>query len=88
MLLAGGDDNQSKSDAYQTSKGVVSDYIQGYVVEYPENSCKQLKSELNVRFAVVNDPIMFLPCYIRQGMSNMRFTQRGCMLWQMTHLQK
>ena len=55
MLLAG-DDNQSKRLAYQTSRGAVGDYIQGYIAEYPENSCKQLKSELNVKFAEVNDP--------------------------------
>ena len=49
MLLAGGDNNQSKRLAYQTSKGAVSDYIQRFMVEYPENSWEQLKSELNVR---------------------------------------
>ena len=34
--------------------------------EYPENSWEQSKSELKVRFAKVNDPVMLLPCCIRQ----------------------
>ena len=56
MLLAGGDDNQSKRFAYKTSRGAVSDYIHMYMAEYPENSWEQLKSEVNVRFAEVYDP--------------------------------
>ena len=56
MLLAGGDSNQSKRLAHQTSRGAVSDYIQRYMVKYPKISCKQFKSELNMRFAEVNDP--------------------------------
>ena len=56
VLLAGGDDNQSKRHAYQTSRDAVSDYIQRYIAEYRENSWEQLKSELNVRSAEVNDP--------------------------------
>ena len=52
VLIAGGDDNQSKRLAYQTSRGAVSDYIQ----RYPQNSWEQIKSELNVRFAEVNYP--------------------------------
>ena len=61
------------------------------MTECPENSLEQLKCALNVRFAEVNDPIMLLQFYIRQGKSEMslyRFMQRGCMLWQMMHLQK
>ena len=38
MLLSGGYDNQSKRLDYQTSRGAVSDYIQRYIAEYPENS--------------------------------------------------
>ena len=56
MLLASGDDNQSKRLAYQASSGAISHYIQRYMVKYPENSFEQLKSELIVRFAEVNDP--------------------------------
>ena len=37
--------------------GAVSDYIQRCMAEYPENSWEQLKSELNVRYAEVNDSI-------------------------------
>ena len=55
MCCQKGDDNQSKRLAYQTSRGTVSDYVQRYVAVYPENSLEQLKSELNVRFAEVND---------------------------------
>ena len=55
MLLAGGDDNQSKRLAYQTGRGAVSDYIQSYMGEYPENNWEQIISELSVRFAEVND---------------------------------
>ena len=61
------------------------------MAEYPENSWEQLKSELNVRFAEVDDPIMFLPCNIMQGRPNMtlyRFMQKGCMLWDMMLLKK
>ena len=36
--------------------GAVSDNIQRYMAEYPENCWEQLKSELNVRFAKANDP--------------------------------
>ena len=50
-----GDDNQSKRHAYQTDRGAVSDYIQRYIITYPGNSWEQLKSELNVRLAEVND---------------------------------
>ena len=49
------------------NRSAVNDYTQKYMAEYPENSWEQLKSELNVRFAEVNDPTMLLPCYIRQG---------------------
>ena len=55
MLLSGGDDNHSKRLAYQTSKGGISDYTHRYIVEYPQNSQEQLKSELNVKFPEVND---------------------------------
>ena len=48
MLLAGG--WQSKGLAYQT-RGTVSDYNQRHMVEYPEDSWEELKSELNLRFA-------------------------------------
>ena len=37
MLLAGGD-NQSKRLPYQISRGAISDDIQRYMDEYPENS--------------------------------------------------
>ena len=36
--------------------GAFSDYIQRYMIEYPENSWEELKSELNARFNEVNDP--------------------------------
>ena len=42
--------------AYQTSSVAGSNYIQRCMVEYQENSWKQLKSELNMRSAQVNDP--------------------------------
>ena len=54
-LLAGGDDIQTKRLAYQTSRGAVSDYIQRYMTDNPNSSLADLKSELNVRFAEVND---------------------------------
>ena len=53
--LEGGDDIQTKRLAYQTSRGAVSDYIQRYMTENPNSSWADLKSELNVRFAEVND---------------------------------
>ena len=37
------------------SKGAVSDYIQRYMTEHPNSSWQDLKSELNIRFAEVND---------------------------------
>ena len=55
MLLAGGDENQSKNLAYQTNRCAFSDDIQRYMVEYQENSWKNFKAELNVWFAEVND---------------------------------
>ena len=48
--------NQSKRLVYQRSRAAVHDYIQRYMADYPENSWEQLKSELNVRSAEVNDP--------------------------------
>ena len=53
--MAGGDDDQTKRLAYQTSRRPVSDYIQRYMTEHPNSSSEDLKSELNVRFAEVND---------------------------------
>ena len=53
--MAGGDDIQTKRLAYQTSRGALSDYIQRYMTENPNSSWADLKSELNVRFAEVND---------------------------------
>ena len=90
LLLADGDDNQSKRLAYQTSGGAVSDDIQRNAVEYPENSWEQLKSELNGRSAVVNDShhgftLLHKVRKIKK-MSLFRFMQRGCMLWQIMHL--
>ena len=38
VLLAGGDENQLERLAYQTIRVAVSDYIQRYIVEYPEDS--------------------------------------------------
>ena len=67
MLLAGEDGSQSKRLAYQTSRSAVSDYIQRYMAEYPEHGQEQLKSELNVRSAEVNDPHHALPSYVMQG---------------------
>ena len=55
ILLAGGNDIQSWRLAYQTSRGAVSDYIQRYMTENLNSSWADLKSELNVRFAEVND---------------------------------
>ena len=54
-LWQGGDDIQTKRLAYQTSRGAVSDNIQRYMTENPNSSGADLKSELNVRFADVND---------------------------------
>ena len=56
ILLAGGDENQSKRLAYQTSRGAVSDYIHRYMTENPGSTWEELKSELSVRFAEVSDP--------------------------------
>ena len=38
ILLAGGDDDQTKRLAYQTSRGAVSDYIQRYKTEHSNSS--------------------------------------------------
>ena len=46
---------KTKRLAYQTSRGAVSDYIQRYMTEDPNSSWADLKSELNFRFAEVND---------------------------------
>ena len=62
-----------------------------YMAEYPENSWEQLKSELSMRFAEVNDPhhIFTLLCKIRQvKKESVRFTQRGCTLLCMIYVQK
>ena len=48
ILLAGGDDIQTKRLAYQTSRCAVSDYIQRYMTENPKSSWADLKSELNL----------------------------------------
>ena len=55
IILAGGDDDQTKRLAYQTSRGAVSDYIQRYMTVHPNISWEDLKSELNIRFDEVND---------------------------------
>ena len=67
ILLAGGDDDQTKRLAYQTIRGAVSDYIQRYMTKHPNSSWEDLKSELNIRFAEVNDSHMLSQCYIRQN---------------------
>ena len=53
--MAGGDDDQTKRLAYQTSRGAVCDYIQRYMTEHPNSSWEDLKSEPNIKFAEVND---------------------------------
>ena len=40
ILLAGGDDDQTKRLVYQTSRGAVSDHIQRYMTEHPNSSWK------------------------------------------------
>ena len=55
ILLVGGDDDQTKRIAYQTSRGAVSDFIQRDMTEHPNIVWEDLKSELNIRFAEVND---------------------------------
>ena len=60
-LLVGGDDNQIKNLAYQTSWDVYSYYIQCYITENPDSTWEELKSELSVRFAEVCDPHHNLP---------------------------
>ena len=55
ILLADGDDDRTKRLAYHTSRGAVSDYFQRYMTEHPKSSWEDLKSELNTRFAEVND---------------------------------
>ena len=54
-LLSGGNGAKTKLLAYQTSRGAVSDYIHHYMTEHPDNTWEQLKGELNVHFAEVND---------------------------------
>ena len=51
----GWDDDQTKRLACQTSRGAVSYYIQRYMTEHINSSWEDLKSELNIRFAEVND---------------------------------
>ena len=81
-FLAGVDDDQTKMLAYQTSRGAVSDYIQRYMTEYPNSSWEDLKSELNIRFAEVNDShhAFTMLCKARQTKRLLRFMLRGCML--------
>ena len=63
-LLSGGDGAKTKLLAYQMSQGAVSDYIQHYMTEHPNNTWEQLKGELNVCFAEVNDQhyVFFMLC--------------------------
>ena len=55
MPLAGGDGDQTKKLVYQSSKGAVSDYTLSYMTEHPNSSWEDLRSEVNIRFAEVND---------------------------------
>ena len=55
ILLAGWDDDQTKRLAYQTSRGAVSICLQRYITEHANSSWGDLKSELSIRFADVND---------------------------------
>ena len=41
--------------AYKTSAGPVSDFIQRYITNNPNNSWNQLKAELTMRFAEISD---------------------------------
>ena len=51
------------------------------MAEHPENNWEQLKSELNVRFAELNDPSCFYSVnwQCKSNVCLYRFTQRGCM---------
>ena len=91
ILLAGGDDIQTKRLAYQTSRGAVSDYIQRYMTENPNSSWADLKSELNVRFAEVNDShhaFTMLHKARQSKMTPFRFMQKGYIPQLMMHLQR
>ena len=58
------------------------------MAEYPKNSWEQFKSELNVRFAGINDPhhAFTMLHKARQIKRVYRFMERAFMLWQMMHL--
>jgi len=49
-------DNQLKLVAYQSSRGLVSDYINRYLTDYPDETWASLKGELKARFAEIQDP--------------------------------
>ena len=55
-ILIARDKTTDKKAYYLNQQGAFRDYIQKYMADYPENSWKQLKSELNVIFAEVNYP--------------------------------
>lgn len=48
--------DQLKLVAYQSSRGLVSDYIQRYLTDFPDESWATLKNELKIRFAEIQDP--------------------------------
>ena len=56
VLLAGGEANQTKKLAYQTSWGAVSNCIQCDITENPDSIWEMLKPELSARFVEVCDP--------------------------------
>ena len=83
ILLAGGDDDQTKRFAYQTSRGAVSDYVQRYMTEHPNSSLEDLKSEINIKCVEANDFIMLSQYYVRQDKQRvrlLRFMLKCCML--------
>lgn len=54
--LAGIGPDRIKMIAYQSSRGAVSDFIQRYLNDHPNNTWDQLKAELTTRFAEITDP--------------------------------
>jgi len=50
------DENKLKFVAYQSSKGLVSDYIQRFLTDNPTGTWTDLKEQLKLRFAEIQDP--------------------------------
>ena len=74
--------------AYQSSRGVVSDFIQRYHYDNIGSNWGQLKMELTSKFVEITDPQhAFVYCKkLNKGQMKMsNFMQKDCFPWQRKH---